>query len=460
MIKGQRLEQQHALQCKLERLKYTNGELRAQLRQSREHLSTGTRTLGSRRLATDKAGGEIRDFEKVLKRGLQSARVNAACRRKIDSVFILIENKLSTLARLKVAAKGKLSQLEATMKAERRKEENLRSSIQSQVARVQQCASDIANVRAQNIEAEKDLLDAQNIEESTRTRAQTLADQIASEKKHIEEQTAQLSSQIAAENKKAEDLVNQNEHAKKDLQDRIRELDEARIRQISSSAQPKDDAGGVESAIASCSLQSLELGTANDALHKKIEEMQSVIHKNAEISAAKRKTCEALTRSAEEMISTENNRSQELSAFSSELDLERKAVAKLEVSAQELQESRSRSLSNHNQMVLDCEKDLEQARQEIDSTKSILESENAAIADGKSAWETEKADLLRRLEEARRNFKEAETSMNELDEASKHFEEDGESGLRRDLLEIEEQKAVERHSIDEQVESITQSKFH
>lgn len=463
MIKGQRLEQQQALQCKLERLKYTNGELRAQLRQSRELLSTGTRSLGARRLLTDKAGGDIRDFEKILKRGLQSARVNAAIRRKIDSVFIQLESQLSTLSRLKTDAKGKLSKLQAAMKAERRKEENLRMSIQGEVARVQQCASDIANVRAQNIEAEKELLDAQNVEESTRTQAEALADQMASEKKQMDEQMSNLSSQVVVQTKRAEDIANQNELAMRDLDQRIIELREARVRQHTASAHENDaekfDREEVESSIASCRAQANSHGDTNAALQKKIEEMRATIQKNLEVSAANRKTSEALSCSAAAILASEKSRSEELDAFDSELDLERKAADKLKASAKELQETRSRTLGDHNRMVLECEKALEQARREIDSTKSALDNENVQIDGGKSAWENEKADILGRLEEARNNFKAAEATLNRLDARLKNLEDDGESRLRQELLAIEEKKAMDCRVFESQVSSIIKSKF-
>jgi chromosome segregation ATPase len=349
------------------------------------------------------------------------------------------------------------------MKTERRKEENLRSSIQREVARVQQGASEIASVRAQNIEAEKELLAAQNMEESTRTRAHALENQIASEKKETEEQIVQLSSQIAVQTKKAEDFANQHEQAKKALNARTQEFNEARARQQTLwTRQDGIDAfnrAEVESSMASSQSQANELHSSNGALQKKIEEMEAAIRKNAEVSAANRKTSEKLTSSGEEMLASEKSRSEELSAFSSELDLERKAVEKLEASARELQESRKLASTDRNQMVVECEKALEQARQQIDLTKSAIDSENAEIVDEISGWETEKADILRRLEEGLKNFKTAEASMNAVDATSKNLEDESESLLRQDLLAVEERKAAEQRAIQAQISAITQSKF-
>jgi hypothetical protein len=130
--KDHRLQQHIALESKLESLKYSNGDQWAQLWQSREVLSCGTWELGTRRLASDgAAGGDIREFERKLKKGLHSAWTITACHWKIDSIIIVVENKNTALVWLKVEASDKLNVLEKKFQEAERQEQMLQKSVQT-----------------------------------------------------------------------------------------------------------------------------------------------------------------------------------------------------------------------------------------------------------------------------------------------------------------------------------------
>ena len=82
--KQKQLDRQRQLNTQLENKNYSNGTLRAKLRQSHDFLSDATRELGNRKLTTGQLQDGISDFECKLKRGLQSRNLIQICVAKID----------------------------------------------------------------------------------------------------------------------------------------------------------------------------------------------------------------------------------------------------------------------------------------------------------------------------------------------------------------------------------------
>ena len=273
LLKVQRHQRREMLQTQLEEIKFSNGELRAQLRQSRELLSTGTRALGARRLVTDQAGSHIRDFEDKLKRGLQATRVNAACQRKVDSILIVVENKLSTLSRLKVAVKQKVQQAVQEAEAAVRQEERLRHDIQKEATLIQELVQEQTTIRAEISEAEKELLEAQNLEESTRIRAEALEKQVASEKKQIDEKAAVRQAQLQVQSKQEEELMKQNEILEKELE----------ALKLAQGFGSEDD---IQAAMDANHAQVQALEESTRSLDQEMEEMKQTIHDHQELILA------------------------------------------------------------------------------------------------------------------------------------------------------------------------------
>ena len=460
--KEQRLELHATLESKLETLKYSNGELRAQLRQSRDLLSTGTRSLGTRRLVTDKAGGDVRGFEKTLKLGLVAARINAGCLRKIDSIFIQVENKLAAVERLKIEAKAKLASSEAAMKAEIRSEESLRTAIQQEVASAQQDMNEMANIRARIAEAEKDLLAAQNMEESTRTRCKAVADQTASEKKHHITQAAELSSKVATGKANVASFAKKSEAFSKELELKALELDRIKanlvVPAISLDEQGNFNVANIESEINAIQAHILGFGDSNDALQREIQHMQESILKNDETSSQNRGQAKLLTVSAEAALTFETNRSKELNEFSAELHLERETVVKLEASHRDLLAAREKVSADHNQKILECQTAIEDARLAIDATNAAIKQNTVEYEDDRSAWNTEKACIQAKLEAAQERSNAADASLNRLDDVSKE-EDEAENYLQQELNVIQQRQAKARREIEEHVFSLTKGAY-
>ena len=460
--KEQRMEQHAALESKLENLKYSNGEFRAQLRQSREVLSTSTRALGSRRLITDKAGREIRDFEKNLNRGLQSARLNTVCRRKIESLFILLDSKLDALARIKIEAKDKLNTLETSLKAARGREETLRTSIQREAARRQHIASQIAFVRTQNSEAENELLAAQNMEESTRTRAQAIASQLNGEKKSIEEHDTELSDQIAHEEENLSSIEQQTALMDEHLAGILHELNQTKA-MLDIPPEHVTEVGQCDNekikTIVETNQSSIrELQHSNDALQEEIVKLRTEIDASVNLTSSHRsETCD-LTKAAERMIVEETGRSEELKMYQSELEKERSVVANLETSAANLLEIRRLSCAKHVETLIECDTLLEQLQLSIDVVRQGIEHDHLASKTKKNEWETESVQLLTELQATKEVTRAAEAKLNELDLISRNLEANFQDELRKDLMCIEAQRTKCTQEMNTKVALIIKSK--
>lgn len=456
--KEQRMEQHAALESKLEHIKYSNGEFRAQLRQSREVLSTSTRALGSRRLLTDKAGGEIRDFERKLNRGLQSARLNTVCRRKIESLFILLESKLDVLSRVRVEAKDKWNALEKSLKIERGREETLRTSIQGETARRQHLASEIASVRAQNREAENDLLVTQNMEESTRTRAKAITSQLNAEKKGIEDHHTELSNQITHEEEKVSSLEEENILLDENLAGILQDLDQAKtmldIPQEHVTNLGRCDNDRVKTIIETNHSTLREIQGSNDAIHHEVEKLLAEIDASVNLASSNRSESHNLTKVAKEMLVQETGRREELKIFKSELEKERIVVENLETSAANLLDIRRVASAKHEKALIECDIELEQLQLSIDVVRQGIEHSNVASGIKKDEWEAESAQLLTELERTKHATNAAEAKLNELDLISKDLESHLQDKLCKELMCVEAQKTKCAQEISDKVSSI------
>jgi hypothetical protein len=473
--KVHRVEQHVAMESKLEHLKYSNGELRAQLRQSREILSCGTRALGARRLASGRASDDIREFERKLKKGLLSARMISASRRKIDSIFIVVENKQAVLMRLKLEAKEKLTVWETKMSKVQRSEEILRTSIQQEVVRGQKCAEDIATLRADNSESERDLLAAQSMEESTKLRSEAVQAQIVSETKHHDELVSEAKTQIENHEKVERDITSGEALLAKELQEKAPELHQAKQRireyQQDEGLHPDPPSADIN---ANCPLfdrqhfeKSLETdgsnaktkAAENEVLRKSIELLRSTLTKTEEDAHRRKETASSLATSTQQLQVNEEERREDLMLFQNELERDRAEVCKLEQSAKEFEEARGQGASTHTQLISACDEACQQAREEIKAAKLDTETEDAVAEKDTAAWEDKKIATCQHLELAKDRANAAERALDDVEENSKKLDKDGESDFNQKMREIDEAKHSHCEKMESQISKFEQSKL-
>lgn len=450
----QRNKQSTVLDNKLGSLKYSNGELRAQITQHRDLLSVSDRSLGSRKLLGDQASGDIRNFEKILKRGLMSARANISTLSKIDSVLIVLATNSNALGHVKTTLKSKLAELETQVETRARKEESARSAIQEQVLRFQEGANEIARIRTESIVFEKDFLAAQNMEESTRIRNKSIEAEITAESETSRAELASFDAKIQAIVDNSDKLNSDNTHMSLELEKQLQVLKELKDRQ-----DPKFAVAEAHAELHSCTKKTSTLDSVNTTLEKSIENIKSHLARDSKVFSKVVTECQALTLSVEEQMRTEKSRSKELETFKADLESERQSLAKLERSANELEERRSRHAREHQEVLLGCDQEQEKTRAEIDILKGWLEREASSYEILVSSWQSTKTELLARLENAQVSYKCVESSYGKLEQLSKDLESDFEKSLGQDLATLNTEMTTAKEQSDAKVSQVLQCKF-
>jgi ubiquitin len=99
------MEQYADLEARLRQYKYQHGQDHAELQRMHEKLSQAQRSLGTARLKASKTGDDLRDFDCMLKKALETKRRIIAHHRNKSAELDLLRSRLETFKRLKQEAK-------------------------------------------------------------------------------------------------------------------------------------------------------------------------------------------------------------------------------------------------------------------------------------------------------------------------------------------------------------------
>eukprot|EP00934_Nitzschia_sp_Nitz4_P005372 Nitzschia sp. Nitz4//scaffold147_size54853//5650//9283//NITZ4_006608-RA/size54853-processed-gene-0.8-mRNA-1//1//CDS//3329536666//5362//frame0 len=455
LTKTRRIHQQTALQSKLEELKFTNGTLRQQLSQSREVLSTGTRTLGGRKLDTDTSGDEIRKFEKTLKRGLLAAHLNGACRRKIESISIEVENKLAALRKVKQETSSRLESMKQTMEGLICTENDLRASIQAAKIEAQKHTQERVELAVQHSEAKKDLLAAQTTEESTRARSSALAALIEDEVKASEDHKSQMTSEIANAERKIQANSKNLEILRSDL-DHVTEQLEVADTEYSKIQQDSDVMDGLknEDAIVK-SLQVIqekesEMVADTEKLNLEIKSIEEKLQLNQASISSNNEMTKSLDHDAVQRTEAESGKAADIEKFQEEIQTERTAVSRLKESVDDLRSSGTSTSQMHDTQLRDCEAEIEEGTVSIGTTRQKIEETKSALAEAASQLQGGKDVQTKQFEEMEQMRAKAEAQLQDTREHTVAMIEAGENHLNEELLGIRDCCAKTLHDLDKE----------
>jgi hypothetical protein len=180
--KQRRLEQQVALEVKLDRLKYNNGQQRAELQKAHELLSEGQRQLNAARSAAAKAGDDLREFDRKLKFALEIKSSLLAHQRTQDRLLDELRNKAAILNRLVKEAEEQCEEAQQEFDKAKHYEENLRQCIRNEAANQQRIADKTAEARAESAAHEQELDQAFKLEKSLKLRVENIRNEEAKER--------------------------------------------------------------------------------------------------------------------------------------------------------------------------------------------------------------------------------------------------------------------------------------
>lgn len=206
LTKQHKLEQRVSLETKLSSLKYSNGEARAQLLRARDVLSKSTRELGSAKLYSERSSDNLKRFDDKLKRTLNHVRGLHAKRRQVERSIAKLRNQDSMLCQQHRSIVETLKCKETERDDAIHRQKLLLKTIQSSKIKTQELVEETMKMRTELSELESDLTTAQQMEASTKFRADNLKNEIATEKKRHQEATNAIDARVHALREQKEDI--------------------------------------------------------------------------------------------------------------------------------------------------------------------------------------------------------------------------------------------------------------
>lgn len=409
LVKEQRSKHQAEEQSQLEHMKYSNGQMRAQVRQSRELLSLATRSLGNRRLDSERNGDKLRAFEAQLKKARLSVRANQSCCRKLDSLIIGIENKVEEMSGLKTAMKAKIKAAEDTVMSQQQTETGFRGKIQKLSSKDQVCIDSLAELRSGRKGAEEELRAAQNMEESTRVRSQALTAQAAKATAEHETLIDQTKRSIQAAQVSGKDIKARLEKVDKEYTLKTRRMEEItelltchRKALVSKTAEQLHATGFDPTTISrvvnekhkeseGLSLDELKLSTGIKGHREKLD---SHTYRSKDIENAIAHTVSE----ADGIRALEEKRSQAIINIQLELDTEKTELDRLSKSCNELLDARNSEGSNHNGKLSTFSKSIEDLQSTAKEKSALVEKKREEFATTTEAWPLFRKQLSEKLE--------------------------------------------------------------
>lgn len=431
-IKHKRLEQQRQLNTLLENKNYSNGALRAKLRQSRDFLSVTTRELGNRKLATDRLQDGIADFEYKLKRGLQSAKMIQICIAKIDFFLIMIEHRVADINRLRMKTVQVSTEIRQKYEQSEKKDRMLRLAIQDTHKRSRKRNEEKLYLRIQISELDNDKRVAQNTEQSTELRIQSTDDQIKIEADRVASLQRTLSSGIEEATKQHETVSSEVKAActslknlEVEVQGHQEKIVEYKKVQGHVDAPNLEDVSPVfDQRIFRENLARLEEEMKKDEndlciLKKSFEEVEVVVKISQEKTLQYDKDTSILIASSKSLVEEEEKREKDTVDFQVSLDYTNAELIKLEKSFIEMEATRESEARAKIKAISDCDIETRHQIKEIENLKLKIKTEDLSLRTNIRLFDdTEKILLQKEIEETKDMSLSAENKYQDLVDVS------------------------------------------
>jgi len=432
LTKQHKLEQRSSLDTKLSSLKYSNGEARAQLIHAREVLSKSTRELANAKLRSDRSSDNLKKFDEKLKKTLDVVRALHSKRRKLDNAIVRLANADATLKNREGKMMKEVKRLEMELEDAKHREQLVVKSIQGAKMKVQEFVEDTIRMRSELSGLETDLTSAQQMEASTKFRAESIRSEIEGEKKRYEDsKTAQLAKMEAMSSKKVElesSICNMSavaEEKKKELYEAWEKCVAIQKEEgLEVSASPADANLNVD-AIRTCLdddkaalLKKGEEAKANEERGRVLEERLATLQQKNNVVQSER---EMLVVQVEERRKIEDKCATERAAFVSEFEAERAKVQELRGIAASLQ-------AEEESYQLEVEEQKEEMDSRLVGEKEKLVAVTIEIGHldkscehAEQELEREKASNREKVDTAKSGADEAKVALDEVQKRADSF---------------------------------------
>ena len=339
------------METQLDRLKYANGQQRAELQRATALLSVGQRQIAEARIKAEKAGVDLREFDRKVQKCLAVKRSLHSYQRMHDAMVQVLRNMLAQLRRLVKEAKMEQEQAEADYKKAKELENTLRKNIKTEAESQQRCAKVTVDLRAKSASAENAL----NVALKTEADAKRKKDSMS---RNVKEHHAQSSNtlkvmgvgleQLARHKKElvlkiggARDATNSKTHLLHAIWHRAIEIQKEEGHKPSlppseTNVPPEIDIKTIRESVEAETAAAAEETKAKDELEPKVEALRLQVPKlEAELTATTKQVDE-LAAAKKETQKSETARSLAISKRKTELDIVKKQVAVKEHQVQQL----------------------------------------------------------------------------------------------------------------------------
>lgn len=205
--KQRRVDQQTELESKLDQLKYHNGQKRAELQNFHALLSEGQKSLQTARVSSEKAGGDLRDFDNLLKASLETKRAMFILQRNQDHLLDVLRDKVGVLERLSRKKEENFDRVKVEFDSVVKIEADLRESIHIASMKNHQIAESTASARTVTFKLEKSLDIAFKNESLLKLELENLSTEADADCKRHDQTEASNSSKVTELEKISDELA-------------------------------------------------------------------------------------------------------------------------------------------------------------------------------------------------------------------------------------------------------------
>jgi hypothetical protein len=157
ITKQRRLDQQASLEENLDKLKYQNGQQRAELQRAHEFLSEGQRQLSLARAAAAKAGDDLREFDRKLKMALEIKFSLVIHQQTQDRLIEVLHKKVSAVVQTKRTFEQRFNKAKHDLQTAKRLGETLRLDISNELVHHQRIDDQTAKVDQEHLQSTESL---------------------------------------------------------------------------------------------------------------------------------------------------------------------------------------------------------------------------------------------------------------------------------------------------------------
>ena len=452
LLKQNMLERQSEMEARLASLKFKNGELRVQLTRMNEVLSTSTREMEAAKLDAARSEENLKAASKELKKSLTSSRVHTSYCRKIDGRIQLVRSRESACHRVQVSRREDDRAAEKTLEETEATELRLEQSIAEREDKVQLVAEETSKVRIEVSGFAEDLQVAQEMQASTKLRAEGISAEIQSEESRQDEEMQRFKTRLVEIKRVEEELQSNREQAEKGLREKtpmlhsvwhdcikiqVEEGHDPSLEPTEDGPLPfldverivktlRDQQDKIASAKSSCD----DLLATMDQRHEEIRKLDSEITDLTKEVPEIREASEVLHRIELERTTQYESLLRKLESDHEEVDTLRVAVTGLEQNINEEKERLEKKLEQQNGV-------LHQKEQELEELARLLNEKKQAIEENKVQFEDEKTKASFPLARAKKEADTAKESFERMKEEVEYLKSNLDDELQKEVQEIE-----------------------